>query len=69
MSEQEFLVVRNDEEQYSIWQADRALPAGWSAAGHAGTRSECLAWIDEVWTDLRPRSLRLASGADTGGEG
>ncbi|MEV3856888.1 MbtH family NRPS accessory protein [Streptomyces sp. NPDC050095] len=51
-------VVLNAEEQYSIWPADRELPAGWSAEGTEGTREECLARIDEVWTDMRPLSLR-----------
>ncbi|MCX4472881.1 MbtH-like protein [Micromonospora sp. MW-13] len=61
MAESRFLVVRNDEEQYSIWSADRELPAGWNATGFAGTREECLAHIDTVWTDMRPRSVREAS--------
>ena len=54
------VVVINDEEQYSIWAADREIPAGWHATGVSGTRDECLAHIGEVWTDMRPRSLRLA---------
>ncbi|MFI1196257.1 MbtH family protein [Micromonospora sp. NPDC020750] len=58
MAESRFLVVRNDEEQYSIWSADRELPAGWNGTGFAGTREECLAHIDTVWTDMRPRSVR-----------
>ncbi|MGY3056432.1 MbtH protein [Streptomyces sp. TE3672] len=53
-----YRVVLNDEEQYSIWWADRALPAGWHAEGSEGTREECLARITEIWTDLRPLSLR-----------
>jgi len=53
-------VVINHEEQYSIWFADRELPAGWRKAGNNGTKQECLAYIDEVWTDMRPLSLRLA---------
>lgn len=53
-------VVVNDEEQYSIWPTDRALPAGWSEAGMSGTKEECLAFIEQVWTDMRPRSLRRA---------
>lgn len=53
-------VVRNDEEQYSVWPDDRELPAGWSAAGPAGTRDECLRHIADVWTDMRPASLRRA---------
>ena len=55
---QTYLVVLNDEEQYSIWLADRELPAGWRAEGKQGTRAECLAHIGEVWTDMRPLSLR-----------
>jgi MbtH protein len=53
-----YLVVRNDEEQYSIWLADRQLPAGWYAEGTQGPKTDCLAHIDEVWTDMRPLSLR-----------
>ncbi len=60
MAESRFLVVRNDEEQYSIWSADRDLPAGWQEAGFAGSREECLTHIDGVWTDMRPRSVREA---------
>lgn len=51
-------VVLNDEEQYSIWAAGREIPAGWRAEGTEGTRDECLAHIDNVWTDMRPLSLR-----------
>jgi len=51
-------VVVNDEEQYSIWLADRELPAGWRAEGTDGTHEECLAHIGQVWTDMRPLSLR-----------
>ncbi|WP_432906771.1 MbtH family protein [Micromonospora matsumotoense] len=58
MADTRFLVVRNDEEQYSIWAADRDLPAGWHDAGFTGGREECLAHVDEVWTDMRPRSVR-----------
>ncbi|HEY0638140.1 MAG TPA: MbtH family NRPS accessory protein [Pseudonocardiaceae bacterium] len=58
MSDDRFRVVRNDEEQYSVWWADRDLPAGWEPEGFEGTREECLARINEVWTDMRPRSLR-----------
>lgn len=60
-----FLVVMNDEEQYSIWPEDRELPAGWHAEGTAGSKDACLDRIEQVWTDMRPKSLReaLASGA------
>lgn len=53
-----YQVVLNDEEQYSIWPADRELPAGWRPDGTTGRKTECLAHIDEVWTDMRPLSLR-----------
>jgi MbtH protein len=53
-----YAVVLNDEEQYSIWLAERDLPAGWRLDGFTGTEEECLAYIDETWTDMRPASLR-----------
>ncbi|MFG1779659.1 MbtH family protein [Micromonospora sp. NPDC049051] len=56
--ERVYRVVVNDEEQYSIWLGDRELPLGWRAEGTEGTREECLRRIDEVWTDMRPLSLR-----------
>ena len=57
---QAYLVVLNDEEQYSIWPEGRELPPGWRAGGFTGTEADCLAHIDEVWTDMRPLSLRRA---------
>lgn len=51
-------VVLNGEEQYSIWRVGRELPDGWRAEGTEGTKDECLHHIDEVWTDMRPLSLR-----------
>ena len=53
-----YQVVLNDEEQYSIWPADRELPLGWRAEGKTGPKAECLEHIAEVWTDMRPLSLR-----------
>jgi len=53
-----YAVVVNHEEQYSIWLADRVPPAGWRAVGKQGLKDECLAYIDEVWTDMRPLSIR-----------
>jgi MbtH protein len=53
-----YAVVINHEEQYSIWPADRELPLGWSAVGKTGPKAECLDYIKEVWTDMRPLSLR-----------
>ncbi len=57
-----FEVVVNHEEQYSIWPADRDPPAGWRKAGKSGVKAECLAYINEVWTDMRPLSLRKHMG-------
>ena len=53
-----YKVVVNDEEQYSIWPADRENPLGWHDAGKSGPKQECLEYIKEVWTDMRPLSLR-----------
>ncbi len=53
-----YTVVINDEEQYSIWFADRDLPAGWKSVGKTGPKAECVAYVEEVWTDMRPVSLR-----------
>ncbi|GGU96695.1 MbtH protein [Streptomyces albospinus] len=51
-------VVRNSEEQYSVWPAGRTLPAGWERAGGSGSKAHCLALIDQLWSDLRPKSVR-----------
>lgn len=51
-------VVINHEEQYSIWPVDREIPLGWKTAGKSGPKKECLDYINEVWTDMRPLSLR-----------
>ncbi|GAA3013188.1 MbtH family protein [Actinokineospora diospyrosa] len=59
----EFVVVVNDEEQYSVWAAGRELPAGWRASGFSGPRQACLDHIDQVWTDMRPASVRRAAQA------
>ncbi len=62
-----YRVVVNSEEQYSIWVADRELPLGWRDAGKTGSKSECLAHIEQVWTDMRPLSVRKRmSGEDIG---
>jgi len=53
-----YKVVVNHEEQYSIWPADRENPLGWNDAGKSGTKQECMSYIQEVWTDMRPLSLR-----------
>jgi MbtH protein len=53
-----YKVVINHEEQYSIWPADREPPLGWQEVGKQGLKAECLAYIKDVWTDMRPLSLR-----------
>ena len=53
-----YKVVVNHEEQYSIWFADREPPLGWREVGVTGPKAVCLAHIKEVWTDMRPLSLR-----------
>jgi len=53
-----YKVVINHEEQYSIWPADRENPLGWKDVGKQGPKAECLEYIEEVWTDMRPLSLR-----------
>lgn len=53
-----YKVVLNHEEQYSIWPAERENAPGWRDAGYTGTKAECLAYIERVWTDMRPLSLR-----------
>lgn len=53
-----YKVVVNHEEQYSIWPAEKQNPAGWIDAGKSGLKLECLAYVKEVWTDMRPLSLR-----------
>jgi MbtH protein len=62
MRDGQYKVVVNDEEQYSIWFADRPLPGGWREAGFEGAKQSCLDHIEQVWTDMRPRSLRQAMG-------
>lgn len=56
-----YLVVHNDEEQYSLWRAGRPLPPGWHDTGFSGAEEECVAYVDRVWTDMRPKSLREAT--------
>jgi len=62
MEEQEdtrqYHAVMNHEEQYSIWLVGKEIPQGWKEAVKTGTQKECLDYIEEVWTDMRPLSLR-----------
>ena len=61
-----YTVVVNHEEQYSIWPIGREIPLGWRAVGKEGKKAECLDYIEEVWTDMRPLSLRKKM-AEAGG--
>lgn len=54
----EFVVVINEQKQYSIWPSYRDIPKGWQAVGMQGNKSECLNYINEHWTDMRPASLQ-----------
>lgn len=60
-----FSVVINHEEQYSIWPDFKSIPDGWTAVGKSGSKAECLAYIEEAWTDMRPKSLREAMARET----
>jgi MbtH protein len=57
-----YRVVKNHEEQYSIWPDSKAIPAGWQDTGKQGSKAECLAYVKDVWTDMRPLSLRKQMG-------
>jgi MbtH protein len=54
----DYKVLVNHEGQYSIWLVERDNPIGWSDGGKSGSKAECLAYIKEVWTDMRPLTLR-----------
>lgn len=56
----EFIVVKNEQGQFSIWPSYRAIPAGWQSQNIQGKKSDCLAYIQDHWVDMRPRSLRSA---------
>ena len=60
-----FVVVINAEEQYSIWPAGKEIPAGWSTVGVEMEKKDCLAEIERLWVDMRPRSLREAMEGGT----
>jgi MbtH protein len=61
----DYLVVVNHEEQYSIWPAGRAVPSGWETVGDPRSREECLKYIEVVWTDMRPKSIRSAANGQS----
>lgn len=53
-----YVVVKNSERQYSIWDLDKSIPKGWHKVGMQGLKADCLRYIEETWTDLRPLSLK-----------
>lgn len=53
-----YIVLINGEEQYSLWLKDKKIPPGWKSVGKEGTKSDCMSYVDSVWTDMRPLSLR-----------
>jgi MbtH protein len=53
-----FLVLVNPEQQYSLWPSFAQVPSGWTVALGASTRATALSYVEENWTDMRPRSLR-----------
>lgn len=53
-----YQVLVNDEDQYSLWLANHDVPAGWRSVGVSGSKQECMDYVDQTWTDMRPRSLR-----------
>ncbi len=59
-----YKVLVNHEEQYSLWLANKDIPLGWTDTGKIGTKEECKAYVKEVWTDMRPLSLRKKMDAD-----
>jgi MbtH protein len=59
-----YLVLSNDEEQYSLWPAIIDVPAGWTVVHSADTRQACLEYVEQNWTDMRPKTLRSTSRAN-----
>jgi MbtH protein len=67
-ADQQYTVLINDEEQYGLHLAGLDFPSGWRDVGVRGSEAECMAYVDRVWTDLRPASLRRAMDADAASE-
>lgn len=63
-----YAVVVNEEEQYSIWTACAEPPSGWRAVGFTGAKDDCLRHIAGIWTDMRPKSLRVTAGTEGTGQ-
>jgi MbtH protein len=65
-AEEQYTVLVNDEEQYGLHPSDLDIPVGWRETGMRGAETECMAYVDSVWTDMRPLSLRRAMDQSTG---
>jgi MbtH protein len=65
----EFVVLVNEEQQYSLWPTFREVPPGWTPVGPRGSRKECLDYVEEHWVDMRPKSLRDQMNEDASGQG
>jgi MbtH protein len=65
MEQEEYIALINEEGQYSLWKADKEIPVGWKQEGPRGTRDQCLEYIREVWTDMRPLSVRRQMDQDS----
>lgn len=59
----DWIILVNDDEQYSLWPARRQVPPGWSVTGPCGNKEECVEYVDRIWTNMTPASLRGTSGA------
>jgi MbtH protein len=59
-----YVVLINDEEQYSLWPKHKKIPEGWRAVEMEGSQEQCSAYVDRVWTDMRPLSLRKTMAAE-----
>ncbi|MGE2690375.1 MbtH family protein [Mycolicibacterium pulveris] len=58
-----FVVLVNDEDQHSLWPAFADVPAGWRVVFGTASRADCMTYVEQNWTDIRPRSLRAAINA------
>jgi MbtH protein len=57
-----YIVLINEEGQYSLWLQGKKIPSGWRFADKEGSKSECMSYVDANWTDMRPLSLRRKMG-------
>jgi MbtH protein len=53
-----YIVLVNEEEQYSLWLSHKDIPTGWTNVGFSGTKGECMEYVDKIWTDITPLSVR-----------